>query len=74
MTDEEVHKEAVNKDQPWLRHLGWGDSSSQSADLADVGESSDKWQQAYRMLGDFIDCDHGKSDDDQKNVDNEHGW
>ena len=70
LTKEEVNK-AVNEDQPWIRHLGWGGSSSQTAVLADSGESYDMWQQAYRMLGGFIDCDHSKSDDDHHSGDEE---
>merc|ERR1712048_598547 len=33
--------------------------------LADVGTSWDIWQQAYRMLGGYIDCEHPRDDEDQ---------
>jgi len=31
--------------------------------LADVGTAWDVWQQAFRMLGGYIDCDHPRDDD-----------
>jgi hypothetical protein len=58
------------------RGLGWfGDSGSSnnpysSSTLADPGAYYDKWAQAYRMLGGFIDCDHSKSDNSHDNGNN----
>jgi hypothetical protein len=57
------------------RGLSWfGDSSSGSAYsnsiLADPGAYYDKWAQAYRMLGGFIDCDHAKSANSHDNGNN----
>ena len=43
----------------------WGGSSNNGENLidyADPGNDYDMWQQAYRMLGGFIDCDHRKSE------------
>jgi len=43
----------------------WGGSGGSDASLisyADPGDDYDMWQQAYRMLGGFIDCDHQKSE------------
>lgn len=52
------------------RHLSWlGSSTSSSIEsyssqvLADPAEDYDKWAQAYRMVGGYIDCDHDKDDD-----------
>ena len=52
------------------RHLSWfggGSSSSTTAYssqvLADPAAEYDKWAQAYRMIGGYIDCDHDKDDD-----------
>jgi hypothetical protein len=53
--------EALGEDHPVLRGLGWGSSSSSNTiQYADSGKDWDAWQQAYRMLGGFIDCDHQK--------------
>ena len=57
------------------RGLSWfGDGNSGSAYsnsiLADPGAYYDKWAQAYRMLGGFIDCDHAKSDNSHDNGNN----
>uniref|UniRef100_A0A7S3LIE7 Uncharacterized protein n=1 Tax=Amphora coffeiformis TaxID=265554 RepID=A0A7S3LIE7_9STRA len=52
------------------RHLGWFGGSSyvsgtaySSQVLVDPSAEYDKWAQAYRMLGGYIDCDHPKEDD-----------
>ena len=37
-------------------------SHTQHCDSILPGRTADKWQQAYRFLGGFIDCDHGWSD------------
>lgn len=44
------------------RGLNWlgGDDVESSNPLADPSQYYDKWAQAYRMLGAFIDCDHPK--------------
>ena len=60
------------------RGLSWfGDGSSGNAYsnslLADPGAYYDKWAQAYRMLGGFIDCDHAKSDNSHDNGNNNNG-
>ena len=56
--------EAMGDDHPLLRGLSWyngGSSSSSNAiNYADSGQDWAMWQQAYRMLGGFIDCDHQK--------------
>uniref|UniRef100_A0A7S4ALH6 BZIP domain-containing protein n=1 Tax=Pseudo-nitzschia australis TaxID=44445 RepID=A0A7S4ALH6_9STRA len=41
---------------------GSGSSGGNMIDYADPGDDYDMWQQAYRMLGGFIDCDHQKSE------------
>jgi hypothetical protein len=71
MTKEEIDK-ISDEDHPWMRGLGWGSgSSSEYADFfADPTESYDKWAQAYRMLGGYIDCDHQKDGDDHHSGDN----
>lgn len=68
LSKEEVVK-AVEEDQPWTRRLGWGSDSGSVESLADSSQSYDMWQQAYRMLGGFIDCDHSKSEDDHHSGD-----
>jgi hypothetical protein len=52
----------------WKRKLWWsanknGDaiSSQKKGEMADPSQYYDKWAQAYRMLGGYIDCDHYKS-------------
>lgn len=43
----------------------WGGQSNGNGNMieyADPGADYDMWQQAYRMLGGFIDCDHQKSE------------
>ena len=57
------------------RGLSWfGDGNSGSAYsnsiLADPGAYYDKWAQAYRMIGGFIDCDHAKSANSHDNGNN----
>jgi hypothetical protein len=56
--------EAMGADHPALRGLTWGrGSSSNTIQYADSGSDWDAWQQAYRMLGGFIDCDHQKDNE-----------
>jgi hypothetical protein len=53
--------ELLQKDHPEFRRLwGGGNSNSHMIQYADPGDDYDMWQQAYRMLGGFIDCDHHK--------------
>ena len=63
------------------RGLGWfGDSSSSSTNggasissqvLLDPSQYYDKWAQAYRMLGGYIDCDHDKSNNNNNQHSND---
>ena len=64
MTEEEILK-ISEEDHPWVRRVWGGGSGGTYADfMADPGADYDKWQQAYRMLGGYIDCDHQKSEDE----------
>ena len=59
LTREEMH--SVQRKTSWFG----GDGVSYNAALnyvADPTADYDKWAQAYRMLGAFIDCDHDKSE------------
>lgn len=60
LSEEEVNAIMKDKDEPFLRRLGWGSKKAQSIEYLDSGEDYDMWSQAYRMLGGFIDCDHHK--------------
>jgi hypothetical protein len=60
---EKLSEEEI-QEHPELRNLAWGRSSSNAASFVDPGEDYDMWQQAYRMLGGFIDCDHHQDGDD----------
>jgi hypothetical protein len=53
--------ETMQQQHPEFRKL-WGGSSGNGhmIEYADPGDDYDMWQQAYRMLGGFIDCDHQK--------------
>jgi hypothetical protein len=72
---QDMLRDAEDPDKPH-RRISWmsgsgsttGESLSTAA-LADPGQSYDKWAQAYRMLGGFIDCDHQKQqrNDQHKN-------
>jgi hypothetical protein len=61
MTKEEVEK---LDDQPFMRRAAWGSGSSgtYAEFLEDPSQEYDKWQQAYRMLGGYIDCDHSQGE------------
>ena len=65
--------QAAQADHPWVRRAGWSSSSNydpySNAGLADPSQQYDKWQQAYRMLGGFIDCDHAKVSNDHHSGD-----
>mmetsp|Transcript_33154 Transcript_33154/g.48609 ORF Transcript_33154/g.48609 Transcript_33154/m.48609 type:complete len:699 (-) Transcript_33154:233-2329(-) len=72
----------TKQDTSNLRRQAWFSSSSLSGPetslfLADTSESYDAWQQAYRTLGAFIDCDHSwnyeNSHDSGDNGDNDDG-
>lgn len=63
MTKEQVNK--LNQEEhPWMRRAAWGSSSSGAwADfLEDPSQEYDKWAQAYRFLGGYIDCDHNQGE------------
>jgi hypothetical protein len=62
--------------QQQVRGLNWWGSGSATSDaysssvLLDPSQYYDKWAQAYRMVGGFVDCDHDKSGDSHDNEDN----
>ena len=75
------------EEHQWIRRVNvdsertlWGNGASSydpygsSAGLASETQYYDKWQQAYRFLGGFIDCDHswgeGSHDRNNENHDN----
>lgn len=63
MTKEEVDK-LSEQDHPFMRRASWGNgggSGSWGDFLEDPSQEYDKWQQAYRFLGGYIDCDHDMS-------------
>jgi hypothetical protein len=72
VSDEEM--ERLQDEHPSLRNLGWTQWGGKTIKYADPGDDYDMWQQAYRMLGGFIDCDHkinqGGSHDNGNNNDN----
>jgi len=62
----------------WLRDLGGSYAASENPSfLASTSEYYDPFQQGYRMLGGFIDCDHGQdgsgSGDNNNNGGNNNG-
>lgn len=65
--------ESLQEEHPSLRKLGWAQftGSGNTINYADPGDDYDMWQQAYRMLGGFIDCDHKK--DNEGSHDNQDG-
>jgi hypothetical protein len=64
LTKEEIELYSMQADQPWLRRA----LSSSAMAFASPGATYEPWQQAYRMLGGFIDCDHTKySSNDRHN-------
>mmetsp|Transcript_8578 Transcript_8578/g.9826 ORF Transcript_8578/g.9826 Transcript_8578/m.9826 type:complete len:558 (+) Transcript_8578:107-1780(+) len=74
LSKEELQK-AHSEGHTWVRRASWNSNSNYEAygyaGMADPSQEYDKWQQAYRMLGGFIDCDHSKDDDDHKSGDDE---
>lgn len=70
LTDEEVSNlRKRERDLNWFSNNVETDPYSASI-LADPSQEYDKWAQAYRMLGGFIDCDHKKSNDRHHSQDN----
>jgi len=68
------------EEQQKQRGLNWWASGGATSDaysssvLLDPSQYYDKWAQAYRMLGGYIDCDHDKSGDSHDSGgDNEDG-
>lgn len=63
MSREDVDRAFSNNRKLWS---GWNGNSGVSVNpydvstlgLADPGEEYDEWQQAYRTVGAFVDCDH----------------
>jgi hypothetical protein len=55
----------------WFGRSSYSDISTVSETyLVDPSQAYDKWAQAYRMLGGYIDCDHQKESDDHHSGDN----
>jgi hypothetical protein len=69
---------SLEEEHPSLRKLGWNSwagNGNSGIQYADPGEDYDMWQQAYRMLGGFIDCDHsqdGEGSHDNNDNQDEH--
>jgi hypothetical protein len=69
MTQEELEK-AAEEEHPWARRALRNKYDAYSFEgLADPSQYYDKWQQAYRMLGGYIDCDHKKDGNDHHSHD-----
>jgi hypothetical protein len=75
LTQEDLDN-ATKKSQTWIRRASWNYNKNNNNNnnnpydyigLADPTVSYDKWAQAYRMLGGFIDCDHPKSNNKNGN-------
>lgn len=62
----EKEENADKEEHQWIRRAAWGNGGNSdpysSGGVVDAGEYYDKWQQAYRMLGGFIDCTNTKDD------------
>ena len=57
---EKMPQEHIERELNWFGSGSNGQVSSVSESfLADPSEEYDKWAQAYRFLGAYIDCDHG---------------
>lgn len=69
----EEEMEVLREAHPSLRKLGWGSNSDNTIQYADPGDDYDMWQQAYRMLGGFIDCDNNKGDGSHDSGDGDGG-
>lgn len=73
----ENNNENNKNDKEKSRQLSWfggssgaGISTVSELYLVDPAQSYDKWAQAYRMLGGYIDCDHKKEGNDHHSGDN----
>jgi len=74
LSPEEVNKLAEEHPHEFRKLWGGqGTSDGNLIDYADPGDDYDMWQQAYRMLGAFIDCDHQKSEGSGDNGGSEDG-
>lgn len=62
MTPQQLRK--LEGEHPWMRRAAWGSSSGDewASFLEDPSQEYDKWSQAYRFLGGYIDCDHDMSE------------
>jgi len=63
LSPEELNK--LSESHPKEFRKLWGGSGNSDSNIiayANPGNDYDMWQQAYRMLGGFIDCDHQKSE------------
>ena len=65
---QEMHANQKRKLGSWFSSSGSSNPYSTTV-LADPSVDYDMWAQGYRMLGGFIDCDHG-SDGDEHSGDN----
>lgn len=72
---DERELQELAEEHPTLRGLAWGRSSrnGNAIHYADPGDDYDMWQQAYRMLGGFIDCDNAKGEGSHDNGNNNGG-
>jgi len=59
---EKMPEEHVKRELNWFSGGSSGGSISEKY-LADPSQEYDKWAQAYRFLGGYIDCDHGWGED-----------
>lgn len=61
----------------WKDYINVGSAGSESYETvtgaADPSIEYDKWAQAYRMLGGYIDCDHSKSEGSHDSGDGNNG-
>jgi len=63
LTQEEM--QSVQRKTSWFGNSGAYAYNAALTYVADPTQDYDKWAQAYRMLGAFIDCDHDKSEGSQ---------
>lgn len=72
LSEDEVNKISDDRKLNWFS--GSSTSSYSASFLADPSQDYDKWAQAYRMLGGYIDCDHDKDSSGSHNSgDNNNG-
>jgi hypothetical protein len=67
---EQIDAKQKERGLSWFGDSGSGGSAYSNSILADPGAYYDKWAQAYRMLGGFIDCDNVKSENSHDNGNN----